>query len=213
MDGDNIGLALTETLHNAIEAELHRQQRPAHHFVNFALTAHSFMHAYQTGNFTVGEFLQWTARLDEMLAKLASKLNSNDSVNPECGFQADVVFVSMPGPGSGQGNRYNPGRRCLDRENKKKRCIITIKNRDALCCARAIVTMRVHCHKGEGSEGHGQWENLKRGYPVQQRQAQELHHQAGIDLGPCGLEELQQFQHALGPQYQLLVMTRMKPFF
>ena len=184
-----------------------------HHFVNFTLTVHSFMHAYQTGNFTVGEFLQWTARLDETLAKLASKLNSNDSVNPECGFQADVVFVSMPGPGSGRGNRYNPGRRCLDRENKKKRCIITIKNRDALCCARAIVTMRVHCHKGEGSEGHGQWENLKHGYPVQQRQAQELHYQAGIDLGPCGLEELQQFQHALGPQYQLLVMTRMKPFF
>ena len=213
MDGDNIGLALTETLHNAIEAELHRQQRPAHHFVNFALTAHSFMHAYQTGNFTVGEFLQWTARLDEMLAKLASKLNSNESFNPECSFQADVVFVSMPGPGSGRGNRYNPGRRCLNRENKKKRCVITIKNRDALCCARAIVTMRVHCHKGEGSEGHGQWENLKRGYPVQQRQAQELHHQAGIDLGPCGLEELQQFQHALGPQYQLLVMNRMKRFF
>ena len=30
---------------------------------------------------------------------------------------------------------------------------------------------------------------------------------------PCGLEELRQFQQALGPQYQLLVMTRMKPFF
>ena len=183
MDGDNIGLALTETLHNAIEAEVHRRQRPAHHFVNFALTAHGFMHAYQTGNFAMGEFLQRTARLDEMLAKLASKLNSNESFNPECGFQADVVFVSMPGLGSGRGNKYNPGRRCLDRENKKKRCIITIKNRHALGCARAIVTMRVHCHKGEGSAGHGQWENLKRGYSVQQRQAQELHHQAGIDLG------------------------------
>ena len=48
---------------------------------------------------------------------------------------------------------------------------------------------------------------------MQQRQAQELHHQVGIDLGPCGLEELRQFQHALGPQYELLVMTRMKPFF
>lgn len=111
---DNIGLALTATLHNAIEAELHRQQRPAHHFVNFALTAHGFMHAYQTGNFTVGELLQWTARLDEWLAKLASKLNSNESFDPECGFQGDVVFVSMPGLGSGRGNRYNPGRRCLD---------------------------------------------------------------------------------------------------
>ena len=90
------------------------------------------MHAHQTADFTVGEFLQWTAQLDEMLAKLAGKLNSNESFNPECGFQVDVVFVSMPGLGSGRAKKYNPGRRCLDRENKKKRCIITIKNRDAL---------------------------------------------------------------------------------
>ena len=99
--GDNIGLALTEALHQAIETELDREQRPAHHFVNFAITAHGFTHAYQTANFTVGEFLQRTARLDEMLATLAGKLNSNEAFNPDRGFQVDVVFVSMPGPGSG----------------------------------------------------------------------------------------------------------------
>ena len=38
--GDNIGMALTEALHQAIETELDREQRPAHHFVNFAITAH-----------------------------------------------------------------------------------------------------------------------------------------------------------------------------
>ena len=48
---------------------------------------------------------------------------------------------------------------------------------------------------------------------MQQRQAQELHRQAGVAEGPCGLEEPRQFQQALGSQYQLLVMTRMKPFF
>ena len=53
------------------------------------------------------------------------------------------------------------------------------QNKDELCCSRAIVTMHAHCHKDEGTEGHGQWENLKRGCPVQQRQAQELHHLAG----------------------------------
>ena len=36
---------------------------------------------------------------------------------------------------------------------------------------------------------------------------------AGVVEGPCGLEELHQFQQALGSQYQLLVMTRMKQFF
>ena len=118
--GDNIGMALTEALHHAIEAELDREQRPAHHFVNFAITAHGFTHAYQTANFTVGEFLQRTARLDEMLATLAGKLNSNEVFNPDRGFQVDVVFVSMPGPGSDRHKQRNPGRLCLDRDNKKK---------------------------------------------------------------------------------------------
>ena len=206
-------MALTEALYHAIETELDREQRPAHHFVNFAITAHGFTHAYQTANFTVGEFLQRTDRLDEMLATLAGKLNSNESFNPDRSVQVDVVFVSMPGPGSGRGRRRNPGRRCLDRENKKKRCIITINNRDVLCCARAIVTMRAYCHKDQGVDRFCQWDNLKRGLPVQQRQAPELHCEAGVVEGPCGLEESRQFQQALGSQYQLLVMTRMKPFF
>ena len=117
---DNIGMALTEALHHAIETELDREQRPAYHFVNFAITAHGFTHAYQTDNFTVGEFLQRTTRLDEMLATLAGKLNSNEAFNPDRSFHVDVVFVSMPGPGSGRHKQRNPGRLCLDRDNKKK---------------------------------------------------------------------------------------------
>ena len=69
--GYNIGMALTEALHHSIETELEREQRPAHHFVNFAIMAHGFTHAFQTANFTLGKFLQRTARLDEMLATLA----------------------------------------------------------------------------------------------------------------------------------------------
>ena len=119
--GDNIGMALTEALHQAIETELGREQRPTHHFVNFSITAHGFSHAYQTANFTVGEFLQRTARLHEMLSNLANKLNSNEAFNPDRGFQVDVVFVSMPDPGTGHRKKHNPGRMCLDRENRKKR--------------------------------------------------------------------------------------------
>lgn len=96
---------------------------------------------------------------------------------------------------------------------QEKKCIIAIKNSDNLCCARAIITMRAHCHKNEGTDGHRNWENTKRGLPVQKRLSQELHRPAGVPEGPCGIEELQKFQAALGPQYQLLVMTRMKPFF
>ena len=213
VEEDNIGVALTEALYQAIERELHRQKRSNHHWVNLAITANGFSHAYQSVNFTVQEFRQRTQRLDELLSKLAGKLNSNQSFIPSEGFQVDVVMVSMPGPGSGHAKKNNPGQRCLDKVNKNKKCIITINNDDHLCCARALVTMRAHCHRNEGVEGHRNWENLKRGLPIQEKQARELHQQAGVAEGPCGLHQLKQFQEALGENYQLLVMTRCKPFF
>ena len=73
--------------------------------------------------------------------------------------------------------------------------------------------MRAHCHKDQGVDGHRNWENLRHGYPVQLREAQELHRQAGVPEGACGMPELEQFQQALGPSYQLLVMIRMQPFY
>ena len=208
---DNIGQALTEALHEAIAKELNRQQRSLHHWVNFSITANAFQHAYQTINFTVEEFLNRTARIDELLHSLANKLNSNESFNVSEGFSVEVVFVKMPGKGKGR-KKNNPGQRCLDRENKRKKCIIPIKNADELCCARAIVTMRAHCHRHEGVDGHRNWENLKRGLPIQQQLAKELHRQAGVPEGPCGLQEFPKFQQALGCNYQLLVMARMYPF-
>ena len=209
---DNIGVALTEALYNAIERELQRQNRQNHHWINLAITANGFQHAYQSVNFTVSEFLQRTVRIDELLAKLAGKLNSNESFNPREGFHVDVVIVEMPGRGSGRGKNRKVGQQCMDRVNKKKKCIITINNSDSLCCARAIVTMRAHCHKDEGVDGNRNWENLKRGLPIQEKEAKALHQQAGVREGPCGIPQLKQFQEALGSDYQLVVMTRMHPF-
>ena len=56
------------------------------------------------------------------------------------------------------------------------------------------------------------WNNLRKGRSVQGREARELHRLAGVPEGPCGLEELQKFQEALGNQYRLLVMSMAKPF-
>jgi len=47
---------------------------------------------------------------------------------------------------------------------------------------------------------------------VQERLAKELHQQAGVPEGACGIEELKKFQSVLGPRYQLLVMSFCKPF-
>ena len=210
--GDDIGSELTNALYKAIQTELQRQQRPQHHFVNFTITANGFEHAYQTMNFTVGEFLNRSTQLDELLQKLAGKLNSNESFNPSQGFSVDVVIVKMPGKGKGR-KKNNAGQRCIDKENKRKQCIISIKNNDALCCARAIVTMKAHSHRKDGVDGYRHYENLKRGLPIQEKEAKELHREANVPEGPCGIPELQKFQTAIQSQYQLLVITRLKPFF
>ena len=186
--GDHIGAALTEALHAAIERELRREVRHHNDFVNFSLTAHGFTHAYQSINFTVGEFLERSVHLNELLQELAGKLNSNESFDPEQGFQVEVVFVRCPQPGSGRGKKRNTGRCCLDNENKKKRCIIPIKNNDDLCCARAIVTVRAHAHKDNTNDAYQDYRNIIQGRAIQERQARELHHLAGVDPGPCGLE-------------------------
>ena len=89
-----------------------------------------------------------------------------------------------------------------------KRCIITIKNDDDLCCARAIVTMKALA--GNGAQ-HPDYQNLLKGRPVQTRLARELHRLAGVPEGPCGLAEVTQFQAAL-PGYQIKVMTVDPPY-
>ena len=212
IDGDDIGAEITNALHAAIEAELRREKRKANDFVNFSITAQGFNHAYQSINFTVKEFLDRSVRLNELLDNLAAKLNSNESFSPNQSFEVNVVFVKTPQPGRGKKNR-NPGQRCIDKENKKKRCIIPIRNNDELCCPRAIGTMIAHCRREESNDASFHWRYMKEGKAVQEQAARELCQQAGVKLGPCGLQELQKFQDYLKPSYQLLVMCRTKPFF
>lgn len=210
---DNLGLALSEALFDAIRGELTREGRAPTDLVNFSIQAHGFTHAYQTLNFSVGEFLERSVRLNELLQTLAGKLNSNESFDHRQQFLVDIHFISMPTPGRGRGHKRDVGRQCLDRVNKKKRCIIPIKNRDDLCCARAIVTMRAHCHRDDGVPGSREWKNCRDGYPIQAKLARDLHTAADVPLGSCGLPEWTKFQTALGDDYQFFVMCRSKPFF
>ena len=54
--------------------------------------------------------------------------------------------------------------------------------------------------------------NLRNHYPVQGVKARERHSLAGVPEGPCGIEELQAFQTALGNQYQLYVVSASKSY-
>ena len=86
-----------------------------------------------------------------------------------------------------------------------KKSHVTIKNKDQLCCARAIVTIKalVDANRDPWDQDY---HNLKQGCPVQGRKAKKLHRLADVSEGPCGIPKLQKFQEAL-LGYQLKVKS------
>ena len=210
---DNIGVHLTEALYEAIRAQIVPNAGPRDQ-LHFAIQAHGFAHAFRSINLEVGAFLERSQYLDELLDRLAGKLNSNEQFDPQRGLQVDVIVIRMPPPERGNGKRLEVGRRSMKLDNQRKRSIVTIKNKDDLCCARAIVTMRAWCHRNDpGPMGKNNWDTLRQGRPRQGVQARKLHRLAGVPEGPCAWEELDAFQRVLSPHYQLKVVCRSKPFF
>ena len=57
----------------------------------------------------------------------------------------------------------------------QKRCIIQIKNEDALCCVRAIVTTRARVDR------HHKWHSIRKGSHEQRLLARQLHLDVGND--------------------------------
>ena len=210
---DNLGVHLMEALYSSIRQQI--DARP-YDLLHFAIHAHGFAHAFRSTNILVSDFMTRDRYVDELLDTLAGKLNSNEEFHPDRGLQIDVVLVRMPAPGS-RPRKYSVGLRAFEKDSQRKRSIIEIKNKDQLCCARAIVTMRAYCHRDDRHHmSMSNWDALKRGRSRQKTMAQDLHRAAGVPEGPCGIPELRQFQtylSTLDPPYQLKVLSRQHPFF
>lgn len=151
----------------------------------------SFDHAFQSTTFTVGEFTQGSDRLDTYLQSLATKLNSNEEFAPDESFTMETTFINTPGAGSSNGKRYKPSSAAV--RGITKRSSITIKNRDNLCCARAIVTMKARLDCGAKD---ADYKNMVRGRRIQERRAKELHRLAGVAERPCGIAELKKIRRS-----------------
>ena len=201
---DNLGEELTHALRRSIERQIaSNPSLTPHSTVHFAMQSSTFTHAFQSTTFTVREFEEGSERLDTYLQALAAKLNSNEDFTPDDTFTVDTTFVLTPGPGSTNSKRYKPSAAAVRGIVKRSR--VAIKNKDNLCCARALVTMKALAD-ADGYTRDRDYRNLVAGYPVQEKKAQDLHRLAGVPEGPCGLPELAQFQTAL-PDYQIKVMS------
>ena len=117
-------------------------------------------------------------------------------------FSLHVSHIRDLGRNSG---RVRIGRVTLEKVLDIKKSVINIKNKDELCCARAIVSMKALAD-AHGDTQNRDYKNLKQGYPVQGKEARKLHRDSGVPEGPCGIQELQQFQQHLS-DYRLVVLS------
>ena len=100
----------------------------------------------------------------------------------------DIVHVEMPN-GSGKRKRDDVD---LESYLQNKRSVVTIKNQDDLCLARALVVAIANVDK---DERHKLLADSRKA--AQRNAAHELHRKAGVPLGPCGISEVKQFQKYL----------------
>ena len=141
-DSEDMGVAIVSALEEATKQHLERIGAQDDDRMFLAMTPQGFEHAYQTVAFPVHEFVAGSARLDELLRKLAGKLNSNQSYHPDQNFQMDLTLVRPMGTGSGRDKNLPPGRMGYTLSRQMKKSILPIVNSDELCCARALVTLK-----------------------------------------------------------------------
>ena len=109
----------------------------------------------------------------------------------------DIIHVEAP-QGSGRSKRTTLN---IREYLHKKGSVITIKNNDNLCLARALV---VAIAKIENDPKYKTLVDSRKG--TQQMKAMELHQAANVPFGPCGLPEVDLFQKYL-TNYEINIVS------
>ena len=145
------------------------------------------------------EWIQGSPLTRQWLEKLAKQLNSAESFDAASGeFFAELSFFKTQQRG-GRPAKGKPGNKSFE-QLLKKRTVITIKNKDELCFARALVSTKAFVDQDP------QYRTIFLGCGLQGHLAYQLHQQSGVPEGACGFPEIQKMQEYLGPQgYQIKI--------
>ena len=133
---------------------------------------------------------------ERVLSAVQRVIQSNRDFRLNDTVTVDLIHVEAPqGSGRSKRNVLN-----IKEYLHKKGSVITIKNHDNLCLARALV---VAIAKVENAPNYNY---LRRIVRAQQIKAMELHRAANVPLGPCGLVEVDLFQRYL-TQYEINIVS------
>ena len=135
---------------------------------------------------------------EHILAKFEQVIQSNQEFRLNDTVEINVIHVSMPIGGK----RSKCSEETLEKHLEKKRTIVRIRNGDNLSMARALVVAKA---KLDDDPRDRQIRDHRR--PLQTRLAQELHQNANVPLGPCGIEQAKLFQAYL-TEYQINIVSK-----
>ena len=134
---------------------------------------------------------------EKVLSHVEKVVQSNEEFRLDNTVNIDIIRVAMP-QGSGRLKRTTLN---IRDHLKKKKSVITITNKDNLCLARALVVSIARIEKDPRYK-----RIIEPGNSIQRERAFDLHEAANVPLGPCGLKEVDLFQHHL-VNYQIIVVS------
>ena len=134
---------------------------------------------------------------EKILSNVEKVVQSNEDFRLNDTVNVDIIRVEMP-RGSGRLKRTTLN---IRDHLKKKKSVIPINNKDNLCLARALAVSIVRIEKDPRYK-----RMLDPKCTVQRERAFDLHEAANVPLGPCGLKEVDLFQHYL-VNYQIIVLS------
>ena len=136
--------------------------------------------------------------VEKVLSHVEKVIQSNEEFRLNTTVNIDVIRVEMP-QGSGRCKRTTLNIR--EHLKKKGSVIPIINNNDNLCLARALAVSIARIEKDP------RYDQIRRPNSCLQRErAYDLHEEANVPLGPCGLREVKRFQHYL-VNYQIIVVS------
>ena len=203
----NLNAELRDAVYEALQNLILHERIPDRDNVYFNLASNRLNQAYGYRRLPASEWLAGSSRMDGILDQMARVLNSNENFEMNDSFQLSFTHVRAPPRGSGKKRKLKPGHSHPVTHKHLKRSVITVKNEDDLCCARAIVTAKTKV------DNHPNCFGFKKGTKIQYEKALLLHYEAGVPFGPCSYEELQKF--SLSPSlydYQLLLVDETRGF-
>ena len=177
--------------------------------VEVSLRSNRINRPYHSLPLEVGEWGTPLSAGQRILTEVMRTLQSNENFDIDDSFNLEILHVQMPPAGSSR-PRKKANRQSYEKNRIDKRSIVTIRNDDELCAARALAVGIAHCEM----KANPNCRELKLDYdlvkrsnrPFQKMRALDLIERAGLTPGPVGLEDLDCLQNIL-PDYQIKVVS------